>query len=274
MTDFMTLHASEYPPSHWPFLAAKHQPKPSQPSKNELWAEMTRNYEWSMAERQRLITSNFLSETATDENIDMMRSSIYRKYRRTNKIAFEDAADVLAVLEIADGFVRAMDELSKDPLETIPEEDDGGTTRAPRRPTEMETLQICQVTESMLYYEGLSSRNEVERSFQTRLEDIIDDCRLFIRTPVGNHPRPRWAELCRMDREVAAQVAWVQGQVASDVAELRDLLRRRLFDQYCLMRDTPAERNDETLLIFGQWAVLGSPSRKCEIRHRSMKGDC
>lgn len=260
MPDYMTLHASAYPPASWAFLANRPS-KPSRTSNNELWTEMTNRYEQSMAKRYHEFTSNCLSETATADNINRMRADAKKRHGQQGAIAFEDAADIEDLLEKADRFIEAVDELAKNSMKSIPEEDESGATYSRRRPTVNESRQIKKaILNSKNYDQLLQSIDKIKKSFRPRLMDIYTTCHDFICTPVGKHPRPRWAQICRIDKEVTAHVAHVahiQQQVTSDVAQLEDFLREQLYDQYCLMRETPMEKKDETWLQYGDCFILG-----------------
>lgn len=227
-----------------------------------------------MVKRQHIITSSYLSETATDENVRKMRLDAYKLYRQRVAIAFEDAADVEDILEIAGRFVKAVDELATNPMKTIPEEDESGATHSQRRATENEVRQIRQAVRNTKNYRLLlDSTNKIKESFRTRLMDIHSAYYTFICTHVGEYPRPRWAQICRMDNEVTAHVARVahaEQQLTSDVALLRKFLREQLFDEYCLMRGTPVEMKNEIWLRYGKCLSLGQEIGKCE-RSLTMK---
>lgn len=258
MPDYMTLHASAYPPTSWTFLANR-QPKPPQTSSNELWTEMTNHYERSMAERQHAFTSNFLSETATDDNIARMRPDALKLHRQRKVMTFEDAADVVEILDIAESFVKAVDELAENPMETILE-DEIDATRSWRQPTEKELLQTKQAILRSRNYQRLQDTDEIEDSFRSRLMEIDTAYYDFICTPIGKHPRPRWAQICRMNKEVTAHVAHVaqrQQQLTSDVEQLREFLRGHLFDEYCMMKGTSMEEKDKTWLQYGKCLISG-----------------
>lgn len=267
MADYMTLHASAYPPTHWAFLANRQSKAPQ--TSNELWIEMTDQYELSMAKRQHAMTSNYLSETATDANIRLMRPDAQELYRKPVTIAFEDAANIGDLLDIKDQFVKAMDGLARNPIKAIPEEDELGTTHSLRQTTEKEALQNKQAILNANHYQQLLDSDEIKMTFRTRLMEIYSICHEFICTLPGTHPRPRWAQVCRLDKEVIAHVAHtahIQQQSTSDVAELRDFLRGQLFDEYCLMRDTPKEEKNETWLRYGRCL---SPANKIGKRDKS-----
>ena len=221
-----------------------------------------------MAERQRLFTSNFLSETATKDNVGRMSPKVENLYRQRAVIAFEDAANVEEILEIANQFVTTVDELSKNPMKTIPEEDESGATHSRRQPSEKEVLQTKQaILKAKKYQTWLQCFDKIKESFRARLLEIHSDYHAFICTPVGKHPRPRWAQICRIDREVsthAAHVAHVRQQLISDVAQLKDFLRGELFDEYCLMRGTAMVEKDEMWLKYGKCLVLGLENGKGE----------
>lgn len=266
MTDYITLHASEYPPTTWTFHANRPSKEPSTYN-NELWTEMTNRYDQSMAKRRHLVTSNFLSKTATTNNIRMMGRKVKKICYQRQLIALEDTACVLRIQKTAKTFVTAVDELARNPMETIQEEDGLGATHSQRQPTRKEMLQIKQAIRNTRDYETLQESDDLEGSFRARLEDIYSVHHSFICTPVGKHPRPRWAQICRMDKEVTshvAQLCHLQQQSASDATKLREFLRVQLFDEYCLMRGTPAEKKDKTWLEYGDCLVLGQKTGKCK----------
>ena len=259
LVDYMTVHASAYPPATWAFHVNR-QPKAPQTSANELWTEMTGQYERSMVERQRLFTKNFLSESATKDNIGRMSPKVEKLYCQRAVIAFEDAAQGEEILEMATQFFTTVDELSRNPMKTIPEEDESGATHSQRQPTQTEVLQTQQaILKAKKYQTWLQGVDKVKESFRARLLEIHSDYHAFICTPVGKHPRPRWAQICRIDKEAStnvAHVAHVRRQLISDVAQLKDFLRGQLFDEYCLMRGTAMVEKDETWLKYGKCLVL------------------
>ncbi len=224
-----------------------------------------------MAQRQHLITRNLLSITATSNNIAMMRPDTHKRYCRQDDVEFENTADSESVLTNARWFIETVKDLSQNPMETIPEEEAFGAASFPRKPTEKEKDQIKQAIKNTRYYEKLrDSRIKIENSFRTRLDEIYPICHGFICISVGNHTRPTWAQICRVDREVTNHVARVQQQLTSDVTNLREFLRDQLFDQYCLMRETSQEKKTEIWLIFGRCIVLGRANSKCE---KSLTGE-
>ena len=227
MADYMTLHASAYPPTSWTSLANR-QSKPSQTSNNKLWAEMTSQYERSMAKRQHLMTSNFLSETATKNNIRRMRPDTQKRYRQRGAIAFNDAADVDYVWEILDEYAKKKDGLLSNPMETVLEVDESGHS------TDIESLLTKKVVS------GIENFGQHKDSTRTRR-----------------------AEVGREDRGPTAHIEPDQRQLTSDVTQLREFLRGRLFDQYCLMQDTPMEKKNATWLRYGKCIILGYQNSKC-----------
>ena len=264
MANYMTLHASAYPPSHWTFMPYREDQLP-QTSGNRLWTEMTNQYEQSTAKRQQLVTRNLLSTTATSNNIAMMRPDTEERYRRQDDVEFENTADSESVLTNARWFIETVKDLSQNPMETIPEEEAFGAACFPRKPNEKEKDQIKQAIKNTRYYEKLrDSRIKIENSFRTRLDEIYSICHGFICVSVGKHTRPTWAQICRVDREVTNHVARVQQQLTSDVTNLREFLRDQLFDQYGLMRETRKEKKMEIWLTFGRCIVLGHANSKCE----------
>ena len=257
MTDYMIRHASAYPPREWTFLPNR-QPKPSRTSSNELWVEMTIQYEKSMEKRQDLIHSNFLSKTATRDNICRMSPDVKREYNKRGVVGFEGTAEVEDILDIAGRFVKNVDELKENPLETIQEvEDLDGSI-------EMELLRIKQAIKNTEKDEQLKHSDQIWRSFRVRLMEISSTCYDFACNPLGNPFRPRLAQIGCLSMEVNAHVALAQEQLTSDIAELRDFLRGRLFDQYCLMRGTPKEKKNKTWLKYGECIILGYDDSKCE----------
>ena len=257
MTDYIFRHASAYPPPTWAFLT-NHQSKPS--SNNKLWIEMTSQYKQSMAKRQQLVLSNQLSETATDKQIAKMSPEVKKLHRRKFAIAFafEDAAQSGDVLKNAGRFLETLDELTTYPMNTIPE-DESRTTDPNRLPNEKEFRKIKKAIGIMQYHGSLlASPTKIEDSFSHRLMDIHNIYHMFICTKVGHTPRPRWAQICRLDREVndhVARVAHAEQQLKSDVTHLRSFLREQLFDEYCLMRGTPMEMKNETWMRYGKYLM-------------------
>lgn len=265
MPDYITLHASAYPPPTWAFLADRRS-KPAQTSSNELWTEMTNQYEQSMAKREQVLTSKHLSKTATPNNIRRMSPEVNKGYRQRAEIRFEEAANVGDLPDIAARFVEKVDGLSMSSMETISEEYEVGAIRPRHHIIEKEKLQIKQAIDNYHHYQRLQQTDEIEKSFRQRLEDISSVCHKFICNPVGE-PRPRWAQICRIDREVNAHVARIthaQQQLTSDVAQLRDFLRGQLFDEYCLMKETPMEEKDKTWLQYGKCLMKGLENGECK----------
>ena len=209
-----------------------------------------------MAKRQQIFTSNFLSKTATNRNIGMMGTDVHKRYRQQRTMALEDSAEVNGILKRVWRFVEAVDKLAKNPMETIPEEDEFGATESQRQPTVKELCQVKEAVMRMQGYKRLQDTDKIQQSFRSRLTEILDTYDAFICTPPGKHPRPRWVKISRMDEEVTEHVAHLQQQLTADVAQLRDFLRGQLFDEYCLMRDTCREKKDETWLRYGECVVL------------------
>ena len=231
---------------------------------------MTSQYKQSMAKRQHLITSNHLSETATGENIARMSPEVKKLYRQkiAFAFAFQDAANSEDVFENAGRFVEAVDELATYPMNTIPEDDESRTTDPNRLPTGKQYRKIKQATGKIQYHGSLlASTSKIEDSFRDRLLDIHTIYHMFICTKVGHTPRPRWSQICRLDREVndhVARVAHAKQQLTSDVAQLRDFLREQLFDEYCLMRGTPMEMKNETWMQYGKYLMSEHEIGECE----------
>lgn len=262
MDECITLHASAYPPASWSFLSNR-EPQPRRISNNELWIEMTKHYEQSMAKRHRIITSNFLSETATDDNIGKMDDETAEKYRQRGSLAFKhEARDIGEILKERRRFTEAVNELSHYPMMTVPEEHEFGHSRWPNQ---IEYQQIKQAMNNTTRYEELRDNQKIKRSFKARLDEIYSANHEFICAPIDKHPRPRWAQIRQMDREVTTHVAHVQHQSTSDVIQLRGFLLDRLFDEYCLMRETPEEKKNKTWLKYGKCIVSGWENGKCEI---------
>lgn len=179
-------------------------------------------------------------------------------YLKRGGIAFEDAADVDDTVEIAKQFIKDVKEVSDNLLETIPEVDQSDHS------TEMESLQFEQSITDKDNIERLKDGNDIKRSFRARLGEISSTCYNSICTSLGHHARQRRARICRVDTGVAVHVASLQQQLTSDVTQLRDFLRGRLFDQYCMMRGTPKEKKSETWLKYGECIILGHKNSKCE----------
>lgn len=78
------------------------------------------------------------------------------------------------------------------------------------------------------------------------------------------HFRPRPAQTGHVEEETNAHVALAQEQLTTDVAHLGDFLRGRLFDQYCLMRETPMDQKDRTWLKYGECIIAGHGNCKCD----------
>lgn len=215
-----------------------------------------------MAKREHDITSNDLSKTATDDNISKMRPEVKRLTRQPAPMKFEDAADVMEILDIKEGFIKAVDRLAENAMKTIPEQDESGTNQPLQRQSERVVRQSRQAASNANYYQRIQDEpDKIETSFRQRLMDIYNEYYSFICTP----NRPRWAKLSRMDREVTdhvARVAYAKKQLQSDVKLLKTFLREQLFDQYCLMRSTPMEKKDETWLKYGKCLSLGERKGK------------
>lgn len=236
---------------------------------------MTNQYKQSMAKREHEFTCNYLSKTATTNNIRRMRPDVKKLCRQPGPIAFEDTADVVEVSNTTERFVKAVDRLSENPMKTIPEEDELGTTQPQRGPTEGEKRQMRQAISNANYYENIKDTDKIETSFRARLSEIYSAHYSFICTPAGNHPRPRWAQISRMDQEVndhVTRVAYAKQELISDVTQLRTFLREQLFDQYCLMKDTPMEKKNRTWLQYRRCIISRVEIGKHEMS--MTKGDC
>ena len=252
--DYMILPASAYPPRSWDFLPNR-QPKPSLTSNNELWVEMTTRYHQSMAQRHRLITSNFLSETATRYNTWTMQHEVRERYNERGLIAFEDTADVGDTMSIALWWAKKVVGLSKNALGTIQEEEEDEDEDSPR----LKIARTRQAIDNWENYERLMKSDETEESFRGRLMEISSTCHEYIWPPIGYHPRPEWDQISREEGEVNAHVALVLQQLIWDMS---GFLRGRLFDEYCLMRETPQERKDPTWLEYGKYIISGHRNSK------------
>ena len=211
-----------------------------------------------MARRTHLTTSNSLSRTATEFNIGKMRPEVHDRYRQRGTTAFEGAEQVKETFEVATEWAKYVVDLKEKPMETITEVDECGDEAA-----EMKKLQKKQAKKNWLMYERLKDSDRCARSFGARLEEISSACYNFVYTNVGDRLRPQWDEICLADEEVEAHLATVRQQVSNDVSQLRDFLRGRLFDQYCLMKDTPEEKKNPTWLAYGKCIISGNSNGEC-----------
>ena len=204
-TNYMIHPASAYPPRSWYYLPNRH-PKPSQTSNNELWVEMTAQYHQSMAQRHRLITSNFLSETATRYNSWTMQPEVRELYNERGLIAFKDAAGVVSdTLANHYWWAKKVKDLRENPLGTIQEEEEDEDEDWPR----VKIARTRQAIDNWENYERLMESDEIEESFNGRLMEISSTCHDYIWPPFGYHPRPEWDQICREEWEVNAHVALV-----------------------------------------------------------------
>lgn len=210
-----------------------------------------------MTTRQHLFNSNVLSKTATRANIPRMSPEVRKKYDRRDVLALQDTADVGDILKSAGYFVWTMKELKKPSMESVPELDELGDS------TGIELLQIEQANKNRQNDKRLKDSDKTRKSFGARLKEISCTCYDFICTPIRNHFRPRSAQINYVNEDVNAHVALAQEQLTSDVAQLKDFLRGRLFDQYCLMRGTPMEKKDKTWLKYGE-CIIGYGNSKCD----------
>ena len=203
-----------------------------------------------MTTRQHLFNSNFLSKTATRANIRRMSPEVRKEYDRQDVLALKDTADVGDILNSAGAFVWTMDKLKKHRMETVPELEELGDSTG-------------QAIKNRQNDERLKDSDKTRRSFGARLKEISCTCYDFICTPFRKHFRPRSAQIAYVNEDINAHVALAQEQLTSDVAQLMDFLRGRLFDQYCLMIGTPMEKKDKTWLKYGE-CITGYGNSKCD----------
>lgn len=233
---------------------------------------MTDFYNQSMAKRQHDITSNDLSETATDANIRQMQPKVRRLTRELTPPKFESAANVVEMLDMREGYIEAVDSLAENVMKTIPEEDESGTTQPPQRQSEREARQSRQAVSTANYYQEIQAEPDtIETSFRPRLMAIYGAFHSFI---CCTSNRPTLAKLSRLDREVidhVARVAYAKQQLESDVKQMRTFLREQLFDQYCLMKGTPMEKKDKTWLRYGKSLSSGTEICRREKSSRRNK---
>ena len=208
-----------------------------------------------MAQRHRLITSNFLSETATRRNTWKMECEVRERYNERGLIAFEDAAGVGDTLAIAYRWFKKVTDLSKNRLGAIQEEEEDEDEDSPK----VKIARTRQAIDNWEKYERLMESDEIEESFRGRLMEISSTCHDYIWPPLGCHPRPEWDQISREEWEVNAHVALVLQRLTW---EMSGFLRGRLFDEYCLMRATPEERKDATWLEYGKYIISGHRNSK------------
>ena len=229
-----------------------------------------------MAQRHHEITSNQLSVTATADNVSRMSKHVKKQHRQQNSFRLEEEADISG-LRNRERFIKEVDGQAKNAMTAISEDDETNATPARRQLTQKELHQTRQaILNSRKYDELLEDTDKIKDSFRARLRDIYSICHDFICLPVDRPARPRWVQIRRIDREVNAHVAKFahdRQQVASDVAELKDFLRGQLFDQYCLMKETPMEKKNETWLRYGKSLLRGKEIGEQEkpLRQESAK---
>ena len=118
--------------------------------------------------------------------------------------------------------------------------------------------------------DSVKDSDEIKRSSRAQLMDISSRRHGFIYPLVGDHSHPGRIQVSHEDGEANAQVALIQQQLTYDVTRLRDFLRGRLFDQYCLMRCTTKKEKDPTWLEYGKCIISGKDSeyeKSNEERH-------
>lgn len=191
-----------------------------------------------------------------------MERDVLKKYHSRVTIEFEDLAVVEDLLGIASRFDKARKKLTKNAMESIPEEDESG---ARSRQAEKKRRQDKKVLRIKEYYRRLlKSEDKIEKSFKAKLLRFHFVCHKFIFPKAGRDPRSVWPQIRRDRREVTAHVANVRKKhVKYEIPRLRDFLRGQLCDEYCLMRGTPMEKKDKTWLRYGKYVMMGEENSKC-----------
>ena len=210
MNDYISRHASVYPPRTWTFLADRPR-KVSHPC-NEIWTEMTTRYEETIARRCHIQISNRLSKTVTGKNLGKLRPGVRCEYDRQRTMPCEKISAIRGFLMKEGDFVKRLDELCRFPLESTPEEEksDETTNPSPCEWIERQMLRKKQAETTARDFVRLRYSNDVENSFRSRLDEIYFAYYDFICTPAGKYTGARWAQLCRMAKEVAEHVARVR----------------------------------------------------------------
>ncbi len=112
-------HASTYPPRRWNLTL-----RPVKVSQDELWEEMTKDYELRMAARQ-VHASTTRSDTITEANLRMLRPEAMERVEKeastTSKTSFEDESDISYVYLAMDVYEDSRVRVHKNRLQRIPE---------------------------------------------------------------------------------------------------------------------------------------------------------
>ena len=171
-----------------------------------------------------------------------MDRDLKHRHRQRYHGRFEHQADSNGALVTTNRFKGKIDDLLGMRMETIPEEDifepvpltyqltsvettlrenefDAATPSCRRRAAAKEYLQN-QIREAKHFLGVLGKLQDsyrIEADFRPRLDEIYGAFALFITTPVGQYPRPSWAQLCRMEEEVTTHV---EQRLASDMTQL------------------------------------------------------
>ena len=201
-----------------------------------------------MAQRHFPLTSKYLSKTATGYDKKTMEREIRKRSRERRMIAFRNGARYNKTLATAYYWLRKVINLSKNPMETIQEEDEDEDEDSPR----VKIARTRRATDNWENYQRLIESDEIEESFRGRLMKISSTCHDYIWPPVGYDSRPEWDQISREESEVNVHVALVLQQLTW---EMSGFLRGRLFDEYCLMRETPQKRKDPTWLKYGRYII-------------------
>lgn len=111
--------ASIYPPREWNLVI-----KPSIFSKNQLWIEMTKDYELIMAGRHRQ-ASTTIRDSITAANLPMLRPEAMERLEKEASIkrrtSFEEEADISYIYLNMDLYDDNRDRILKNRMQTIPE---------------------------------------------------------------------------------------------------------------------------------------------------------
>lgn len=201
-----------------------------------------------MAQRHFPLTSRYLSETATGYDTKTMEREVRQRYKQRRLLAFRNGAPYNDTLANAYYWLKKVINLSKNPMETIQEEEEDEDEDSPR----VKMARTGRANDNLEKYQRLIESDDIEESFRGRLMEISSTCHDYIWPRLGHLPRPEWDQLSREESEVNVHVALVLQQLTWDMSVF---LRGRLFDEYCLMRETPQERKNPTWLKYGRYVI-------------------